>query len=282
MESALSLAGSTLTASPERAFGYAATVLLGVMALKNTFLKAPPVPLAPPAVVQFVAPVAPDPCDLMTQAITLADACLLQVLNVQLEALVAGMAALVPSTLKGFVFGGQSAIHGMDPDRQEMRILLLKIWNNKVNTGIPIVDSGIHGVGKVRQFTRRLPRLLKSNGHVDPRAARAAPGNGVTFHFAAIRIIAYGIDRHFTNTDKFDDKYFEFFTCRSDTAWPVAFATIVYYACHEAGGYSTEQCAYMAVAKTIQCIGLSYGILPGFRAAGHTPVNVGVAPVTFP
>jgi hypothetical protein len=105
MESALSLAGSTLTALPERVFGYAATLLLGVMAVKNTFRKAPPVPLAPPAVVQvpvFVASVVIDPCDLMTDAITRADACIQHVFHVQLMALVAGMAILVPSTLKGF------------------------------------------------------------------------------------------------------------------------------------------------------------------------------------
>jgi hypothetical protein len=196
--------------------------------------------------------------------------------------LVAGMANLIPSTLRGFVFVGQSAIHGMDPDFQEMRDLLVKIWNGKVNHGIPIVDAGIHGNGKVRQFGRHLPRLLKSKGHVDPRAARAAPGSGIVFHFAAVRIVGYGIDRHFSNTNKFDDKYFEVFTCRSDTAWPVAFASIVYYACQADGGYSTAQCTYMAVAKTIQCIGLYYGILPGYRVAGRTPADVGVAPVTFP
>jgi hypothetical protein len=153
----------------------------------------------------------------------------------------------------------------MNPDWREMRNLLVKIWNDKVNRGIPIVDAGIHGNGKVRQFGKRLPRLLKSKGHVDPRAARAAPGSGFVFRFAAVRVVGYGIDRFESNTGKLDDTYFEFFTCRSDTAWSVAFASIVYYACQADGGYSTEQCTYMAVAKTIQCIGLYYGILPGYK-----------------
>jgi hypothetical protein len=278
---AFSLVGSTLTASPERIFGYAATLLLGVMAVKNTFLKVVP----PPAVVQvpfMVAAAVPDPLELMTRAIVLTDACLLNCFNLQLGEMIAGMAQVFPATLKGFEFLGGTPIHGSTPDNAAMRSLLVMIWNNKGNRGLAILLTGIHGDGKVWQFVRRLPRLLKSIGFADTRAARAIPDSVIHFKFAGVGIDGYGITRGAPTTEKLKDAYFEFLTCRSDTYWPIAFATIVYHACAHAGVYTFEQCCYMAVAKTIQCIGLSYGILPAQRNVGCTPVNLGVPAVTFP
>jgi hypothetical protein len=203
---AFSLAGSTLMASPERVFGYAATLLLGVMAVKNTFLKAVP----PPAVVQvpfMVAAAVPDPLELMTRAIVLTDACLFSCFGLQLEDMVAGMEQVVPATLKGFTFLEGSPIHGSTPDNGEMRSLLELIWKDKVNCGLAILHIGIHGDGKVRQFMRPLPPLLKLIRFADTRAACAIPGSVIHFKFAGVGIDGYCITRLVSTTEKLKDAY---------------------------------------------------------------------------
>jgi hypothetical protein len=286
---AFTIIGSTLTGSPVLDGVVVVGMVTAASALKavlfpkvtNDVDKAvipAAVVIAPPAAVvpqrlPFAAavPLVMAPLDLMARALVLADECIASFFNVQLDELSLGSEEQYPVTLRGFDLSD-------DPDKDGMCDLLVKIWNHKHNAGLKILQNGTAGV---ELLMRRLPRVLRQVGHIDQYAARADPVSVGVTTFAGVRVCHYGIRRMNGTTIKTGDSYFEFLLCRSDSIWPVAFAAIVFHACFKAGVFSDDQCRYMAIAKTIQCLGMSYGVPSSERFRDFTPADLGLPVVEF-
>jgi hypothetical protein len=216
------------------------------------------------------------PADDMTRAIGQVNDCLLIEYGVTL---LDEQGLQIPASLGGWDMLGKTSAHGPRPCLQALARILLSIWNRAHNQGHNFLQAGGDRDNARDLFNRRIKRVFKKVSYSDPYAARADDG-GYTVTFAGVRVLAYKITRIDNTTEKTKDSYYEFLGFRGDTQWPIAFAAIVYHACG-AQGHTDEECLYMAVAKTIQCIGMSYGFHSAERFGEITPVTLGLPAVEF-